>query len=274
MKVKNHRLYNEDGSPVPYVRSPNYHGNTANHEYLVMHFTAGRDARSSINWLTDARARASAHLVIGRDGTITQLVPFDKKAWHAGISAWGDRVGLNAYSIGIELDNAGKLRRRGEIWETWFGRPVPDDEVIVATHKNESEPAGWHAYTESQLATAMEAALTLVGKYRLLDVVGHDDIAPGRKTDPGPAFPMESFRAHVMGRSGNEEGAYQTTTRLNIRSGPGTEYATLPGSPLPTGTRVLVQRHLGNWRFVDVLDPIEGAEDIEGWVHGRYLRAR
>ena len=274
MKVKNHRLYNDDSSPVPYVRSPNYHGNIANHEYLVMHFTAGRDARSSINWLTDARARASAHLVIGRDGTITQLVPFDKKAWHAGISAWGDRVGLNAYSIGIELDNAGKLRRRGEIWETWFGRPVPDDEVIVATHKNESEPAGWHAYTESQLATAMEAALTLVGKYRLLDVVGHDDIAPGRKTDPGPAFPMESFRAHVMGRSGNEEGAYQTTTRLNIRSGPGTEYATLPGSPLPTGTRVLVQRHLGNWRFVDVLDPIEGAEDIEGWVHGRYLRAR
>lgn len=271
MKVKNHRLYRDDDTAVAYVPSPNYSGNIEAHEYLVMHFTAGISAESSINWLTNPNAEASAHLVIGRDGNITQLVPFNKRAWHAGHSAWGTRVGLNSYSIGIELDNAGGLTRTATHWETWFGARIPDDEVVMATHKNGGGERGWHAYTRQQLEVAMEVATVLVAKYGLLDIVGHDDIAPSRKTDPGPAFPMGSFRAHVMGRNENEEGRYRTTTNLNIRRGPGTEFDKLPGSPLPSGTEVLALRNQGNWRFVSVLDPIADYEDLEGWVHGGYL---
>jgi N-acetylmuramoyl-L-alanine amidase len=269
MKIKNHRLMINDQEAVPYRPSPNKGGHIDPHEYLVMHFTAGASAESSINWLTNPAARASAHLVIGRDGGVTQLVPFDQRAWHAGRSEWANRVGLNSYSIGIELDNAGQLHRQGARWVTAFGRVIADDDVVIARHKNGGPEIGWHAFTERQLETAAEVAVLLVEKYRLLDVVGHDDIAPGRKTDPGPAFPMRSFQARVMGRRGDE--VYRTTTALNIRSGPGTEHATLPGSPLPDGTQVIVLNSQGLWQFVDVLSPVNGEMDLQGWVHGRYL---
>lgn len=273
MFVKNHRLFKGETSAVEFVRSPNYQGDIQRLEYLVIHFTAGISAASSISWLTDPRAKASAHLVIGRDGSITQLVPFNKRAWHAGNSAWASRIGLNSYSIGIELDNAGKLHRVGQQWQTWSGQHISDDEVVIARHKHESTESGWHAYTQEQLTAALEVATVLVEKYNLLDVVGHEDIAPGRKTDPGPAFPLESFRAHVLGRSEDAEMRYQTTTVLNIRSGPGAEFAPIPGSPLPAGTEVVVQKTQGNWRFVDVLNVVNENADLEGWVHGRYLAA-
>ena len=273
MIIKNHRLYKDETSAVEYLKSPNYQGDIQSLEYLVIHFTAGISAESSISWLTDPRAKASAHLVIGRDGSLTQLVPFNKRAWHAGNSAWASRIGLNSYSIGIELDNAGKLHRVGPQWQTWSGHPIPDAEVVIARHKLETTECGWHAYTQKQLSAALEVASVLVEKYKLLDVVGHDDIAPGRKTDPGPAFPMESFRAHVMGRSEDEETRYRTTTVLNIRSGPGTEFAPLSGSPLPAGTEVVVLKNQGNWRFVDVLPEVNETADLEGWVHGRFLES-
>ena len=151
----------------------------------------------------------SAHLVISRDGSITQLVPFDKIAWHAGRSAWKGFINLNRYSFGIELDNAGFLTRhsfppvyggdRGgkeaNRWLSWFKDEYDDSEVIEAIHKHETKPRGWHIFTPEQIAAALEVSKLLVNHYNLRDVVGHDDIAPGRKIDPGPAFPMEDFRA-------------------------------------------------------------------------------
>jgi N-acetylmuramoyl-L-alanine amidase len=271
MRIVNHRLRTDDGDSAPFVRSPNFSGSITAHEYLVMHFTAGSSAESSIRWLADKRAKASAHIVIGRDGAITQLVAFNRRAWHAGRSVWADRVGLNSYSIGIELDNAGRLTRRGGGWVGWWGGEIPDDQVVEAIHRNETESAGWQAFTEPQLEAAVDVAIALVDKYGLRDVVGHDDIAPGRKSDPGPAFPMESFRSRVLGRNDEEEGLYETTTKLNIRRGPGTEFDKLEGSPLPRGTRVMAQRSAGNWRYVDVLDEVVEGGDLEGWVHGRYL---
>ena len=120
MKITDHRLFKDDDAPYPFVGSPNSSGDLT-HEYLVMHYTAGRSAEESIKWLANAAAKASAHRVIGRDGSITQLVPFNIKAWHAGISSWEGRSGLNSYSIGIELDNAGRLTRHGSKWRAWFG---------------------------------------------------------------------------------------------------------------------------------------------------------
>lgn len=269
MKIKNHRLMKNDQEAVPYKPSPNKSGQITAHEYLVIHYTAGVSAQSSINWMTNPAAKASAHLVIGRDGSITQLVPFDQIAWHAGKSEWANRVGLNSYSIGIELDNAGQLRRQGNSWVAAFGKVIPESDVVAARHKNGGPETGWHAYTENQLEVAAEVALLLVDKYKLLDVIGHDDIAPGRKTDPGPAFPMSSFQSHIMGRASDD--VYITTTMLQIRNGPGTEHAPLAGSPLPKGTRVLILSNQGIWQFVDVLDPVADNMDLQGWVHGRYL---
>ena len=271
MKIVDHRLCLDDGTAYPFVASPNI-GDKIEHEYLVLHYTAGRTAAGAVQWLTNPAAQASAHLIIGRDGAITQLVPFDTVAWHAGASSWEGRVGLNRYSIGIEMDNAGRLTRHGNRWRAWFGADYPDGEVIEAVHKHETEPCGWHIYTPEQIEVVSEVATLLMQEYGLLDVIGHEDIAPGRKSDPGPAFPMQNLRARVLGRRGDEPVLYETTDVLNIRSGPGTEYDALAGSPLPTGTRLTILDRAGVWALVDVLDTINGIMDLEGWVHTRYIQ--
>ncbi len=269
MKVRQHRLFDNQDHEFPYIRSPNQSG-AITAEYLVMHYTAGSSAESSINWLTNRDARASAHLVIGRDASVTQLVAFNRKAWHAGTSRWGQVVGLNSCSIGIELDNHGLIEGQAGAWRTAWGRSVPDEQVTVMTHKHEHKERAWHTYTEEQLNVALEVAACLARHYGLRDVLGHDDIAPGRKKDPGPAFPISSFRAAVLGRERDQE-TYLTTAALNIRTGPATAYDKLAVSPLPKGTRLDVIEEDGVWRHVDVLDEINGEMDISGWVHSRYI---
>ena len=270
MQITRHKLLKDDGSPVAFEASPNTKGKLEP-RYLVIHYTAGRSARESIDWFLNPAAKASAHLVIGRDGKITQQVAFDRIAWHAGESRWQDLVGLNKYSIGIELDNAGRLSFTGTKWRAWFGGTYDQDQVLLATHKNETSPSGWHVYTEKQLDATVEVARLLMQTYELIDVLGHEDIAPGRKADPGPAFPMQSFKARVIGRSADTPTVYVATAALNVRSGPGTQFGALPGSPVPVGTRMDVLGSQGSWRLVDVLDVINGINDLHGWVHARFL---
>jgi N-acetylmuramoyl-L-alanine amidase len=274
VKIVRNRLVADDGTPFPYRRSPNQSPGLEP-RFLVVHYTAGASAEGSIDWLTNPAARASAHLVVARDGTITQLVAFDRQAWHAGRSEWQGLEGLNAHSFGIELDNGGPLERRSDgSWTTPFGAPVPPDQVIEAVHRHGGPLRGWQAFSSQQLLAASEVASLLVRRYALEDVLGHDDVAPGRKSDPGPAFPMATFRSRVLGRA--DEGALvrplaQTTSALNIRIGPGTRFPKLPASPLPAGTKLELLASDGSWRQVLVLDWVAGEMDLEGWVHGRYL---
>ena len=200
-----------------------------------------------------------------------QTVAFDRVAWHAGRSRWAGLEGLNGFSIGIELDNAGLLTRRADGWRAWFGAAIPDEEVVVASHRLDDLPAGWQAFTEEQIEAAVEVATLVYDKYGLVEVVGHDDIAPERKRDPGPAFPMMSFRSRVEGRSEDRLDRFVTTTVLNIRSGAGTQHPTLEGGPLPRGTEVTVLSIEGSWRRVAVEETVGGVMDLEGWVHGRFL---
>lgn len=269
MKIKNHLLHEDDGTPISYRRSPNQSG-ALNPTYLIMHFTAGSSAESSIAHLLKKSAKASAHLVIGRDGAITQLVPFNKVAWHAGVSRWHNIVGLNRHSIGIELDNAGKLKKQGDQWRSWFGRGYADEEVLVEAHKHEDVASGWQTYTEAQLLAATEAAQAIFGRYGLSDVLGHDDIAPNRKTDPGPAFPMDSFRASVVGRDAEAPLRFATTARVNIRSGPGTNFDKVQTEPLNKNVSLLLLSRNSNWCHVEVLDD-DDEPNLTGWVHGNYI---
>jgi len=276
VKIVRNRLIADDGTPVSYRRSPNQSPGLEP-AYVVVHYTAGASAESSIDWLTNPAARASAHVVVGRDGSITQLVGFDRQAWHAGRSEWQGLEGLNAHSFGIELDNGGPLQRRADgVWYTPFGLRISDEEVGLAPHRDGGPVSGWHTYSTEQLQVAADVANLLVRHFGLLDVIGHDDIAPGRKRDPGPAFPMQTFRARVLGRGdagGSARLLAQTTTVLNIRTGPGTRFDKLPASPLPAGTKLELLAEQDAWRQVLVLDAVGGEMDVEGWVHGRYLRA-
>lgn len=275
MKIVNHRLVRADGSPMPFVASPNQ-GGVLRPEYLVIHYTAGSSAEGAIAWFRNPQAQAAAHLVIARDGAITQMVPFNRIAWHAGKSLWDGRSGLNGFSIGIELDNAGRLERVGSRWVSAVSkRTYPDDDVLLANHRHDrpgTPPSGWHEYTEAQIEACLAVGLLLMQRYNLKDVLGHEDIAPGRKTDPGPAFPMASYRARLLGRHEDQPEVVLTTTALNIRGGPGTEHAALPGSPLPAGTRLAVEEKQAVWWRVEVLDATSD-DAAEGWVHSRFLRA-
>lgn len=201
MRIEKHFLVADNNEQVIFEKSPNQ-SSPMSPIYLIMHYTAGPTLDGAVEWFKKAEAKASAHLVIGRDGEIVQMVPFNKKAWHAGKSVWGNLDGMNQYSIGIELVNAGKLRHRSDLkWVNWANNVIPDDQVTEAIHKSEATTAGWHEYTETQIKAAIKVASLLNATYQFTDVLGHEDISPGRKVDPGPLFPMNSFRSIVLGRA-------------------------------------------------------------------------
>ena len=109
--------------------------------------------------------KVSAHLFIRRDGRVIQFVPFNKRAWHAGVSEFAGRQACNDFSLGIELEGVDNI-----------------------------------AFTEAQyesLATVSKALLKKYPKITMERIVGHSDIAPGRKTDPGPSFSWQKYK-HLL----------------------------------------------------------------------------
>lgn len=119
-------------------------------------FTNRLDASGHPFLATIADLRVSAHFLIRRDGTLLQFVACGKRAWHAGKSSWQGRDHCNDYSVGIELEGT------------------------------DTSP-----YSRAQYATLARLVRALRRRYPVEDVVGHSDVAPGRKTDPGPAFEWE-----------------------------------------------------------------------------------
>ena len=215
MKVESHRLCDDSGKPVKYMASPSHTKGLVAPAFLLMHYTAGRSFKESCAWLSRTpkirKTGSSAHVVIRRAGEVAQLVPFDCRAWHAGESTYNYRDSdqlhqqlshMNEHTIGIELDNAGGLHRTAVGWATYFNRIIGGDDVIVAEHKHPgSGYRAWHAYTEEQILAAYAVCEALIDAYPTIqDVLGHEDVAKGRKYDPGPAFPMERFRSWLFGR--------------------------------------------------------------------------
>lgn len=201
MKVQNNFLYDDNGKQVTYIETPNKDGIYIP-QYIIMHYTADTSAASTISWFKDPASQVSAHLLIDTDGTITQFVPFNDVAWHAGDSTWDGLVSMNHYSIGIELVNAGRLGKSGDNWICFQNNQViPPSEVLMAQDKNETFVSAWQTYPQTQINTAIEAGKALISAYTIKDILGHEDVAPGRKVDPGPAFPMDSFRTAILGNN-------------------------------------------------------------------------
>lgn len=270
MKIVKHKLQDDQGNPIRYKRSANIGGQLVP-EYLVIHYTEGATSAGAVDWLTRRDSQVSAHLVIARDGKIIQLVPFNRVAYHAGPSKWEGRVGLNNCSIGIELDNPGRLIKHGDRWRAGFGREYESEDVIEAVHKHGRVSYGWHIFPEDQISALREVGICIMNKYGLIDVVGHDDISPGRKWDPGPAFPMESIRSQLVSHTEDELPRYELSRSRYLYSEPGRLDAQLPGRPLPKGTKVEIINEFAGWREVDVIDENEGIDNFHGWLHVRDL---
>jgi len=199
MKILSSRLAQDDDTPYPFVPSPNI-GASLVPDLLIMHYTAGQTEAGAVQWLINPNSGVSSHLVIGKDGSITQVVPFNRIAWHAGASSWKGRTGLNRYSIGIELDYPGPLTKSGDHWVASFKKDYPDTNITVAKALNGARTYGWLSYPDIQIETAIQVAVVLFQNYKITEILGHDEIAPGRKWDPGPAFPREYFRTEVQKR--------------------------------------------------------------------------
>jgi N-acetylmuramoyl-L-alanine amidase len=142
--------------------SPNFDERTLPISMIVLHYTGMQDAASAIARLCDPEAKVSAHYLIAEDGQIVRLVDEDKRAWHAGRSHWRTIDDVNSASIGIEIVNPGHE----------FGyRPFPVVQIDA-------------------LIPLMQQ-ITLRYKITRGNIVGHSDIAPARKQDPGELFPWE-----------------------------------------------------------------------------------
>lgn len=185
------------GRGATFTPSPNHSG-AIKPRLIVLHSTNSRNLESSVKWLTNPASKQSTHLLIGRDGKVEQIVPFNSKAWHSGMSFWKGVKNLNKISIGISLVNAGSLREQGGSYRAWFGEAYPKSEVLRARHKLEKEETWWHEFTPAQLKAVEEICSVLVKKYGITEILGHDDISPARKRDPGPAFPLQEIQERVF----------------------------------------------------------------------------
>jgi N-acetylmuramoyl-L-alanine amidase len=165
----------------------------------IVHFTDGASALSSIEfWKSRMAGGAEAHVVIDRDGKVYQIRPFNQRCDHAGDSRWRSPLDaktyrwLNSCSIGIELANGGYDDPERDAFD--WARKQAGFQSVVATHKNENTQRTWEVFPEVQVDAAEAVLIAIKERYNLDDIVGHDDIAPKRKVDPGPAFPMARIR--------------------------------------------------------------------------------
>lgn len=236
---------------------------------LVMHYTAsGLGIAADAAYFADqSKTSASAHLLVGKAGDVIQCVTFDKVAHHAGGSVWRGQHGCNDFSIGIEVDNWGILTKREDgFYHSWSGKVVDKANVIQARHKHRAGPDYWETYPEVQLRTLQEITRAILRAYpSIREVVGHDDIAPSRKTDPGPAFPLRRFQLIAEDRARPAAiVATVTASKLNVRTGPGIQHPKLDWGPLAKGASVKILNDGPEW------DQIESGGNI-GWVADEWL---
>lgn len=257
MKITQHKLVG-----ATYVPSPNFTDTVIVPRFIVMHYTGSLRASSSISWLADSRSKVSAHLVIDREGSVTQMVDFNKKAWHAGPSSSQGYSGLNNHSIGIELLNIGILTVRNDDVIDGYGRITGLDKRDLQKVQGEY----WLPYSEKQLDELHGVVEALVSTYpSIFDCVGHEEIdTRKKKRDPGPLFPMPRYDSLVSQRGGDFR-VHKTISKLNVRISPSSS-SRLAGPPISKDTEVTEVNREGKWIFANV----DGFNI--GYVHSDYLR--
>lgn len=201
MRIENHRLFDPaDGIKVEW--QPDEFGAVLVPEIVVIHYAVTDTARATAAVL-DSREYVSCHVTIDRTGLVIQQVPFNRVAWHAGESLYRNRDKVSRFSLGIEISNPGPLERRGRSDEyyTTYGKRWTG-EVVEGYHPN-TPGRGWKywaGYTPTELDLTAHLCELFRQTYGITDIVGHDQIAPGRKYDPGPAFPMAWLHETVLGK--------------------------------------------------------------------------
>jgi N-acetylmuramoyl-L-alanine amidase len=198
---------------------------------LVLHYTGMTSAEAALARLCDPAARVSAHYTVDEDGTVYAMVPEARRAWHAGVSYWAGARDINARSIGIELVNPG-------------------------------HEFGYRAFGEAQIAALIALCQEIVKRHAIPSwrVLGHSDIAPSRKDDPGELFPWQRLGGTGIGlwpARGADPGAAAVSALL-------THYGYDPDAP-PEKIVTAFQRHFRPSR-VDGMADAETRAMLSGLV--------
>lgn len=127
--------------------------------FVVLHYTGMASGRAAVDWLCNPVSKVSSHYLVDEDGSVVQMVSEDQRAWHAGVSSWRGVVDINSASIGIEIQNGG-------------------------------HGVGLPAFPRVQMQRVVLLCLDIMNRWGFApdQVIGHSDVAPGRKVDPGEAF--------------------------------------------------------------------------------------
>ncbi len=150
--------------------SPNFDARSGPPDMVVLHYTGMESGEAALARLRDPAAKVSAHYLVEEDGRVFALAPEERRAWHAGVSVWRGARDVNALSIGVELVNPG--------------------------HEH-----GYRAFPPAQVDALAELLDAVRGRWTIPDarVLGHSDVAVGRKVDPGELFPWAELAARGHG---------------------------------------------------------------------------
>jgi len=150
--------------------SPNFNERLTPIDTLIIHYTDMTSAKGALAWLTNPLSQVSAHYLIDEQGHIYQMVEEDKRAWHAGESYWQGRTDINSCSIGIELSNSG--------------------------HSH-----GYQPFPINQIRSLLKLSQKIITRWNIPSsrILGHSDIAPQRKQDPGHLFPWKNLAQKGLG---------------------------------------------------------------------------
>ena len=135
---------------------------------LLLHYTGMESMEAAKERLSDPESKVSAHYLIDEDGHVFDLVPDSKRAWHAGLSYWGQESDINSVSIGIEIVNPG-------------------------------HEFGYRDFSPEQMESVLGLCKKLMSKYNIVHVLGHSDVAPERKMDPGEKFDWKWLAENGVG---------------------------------------------------------------------------
>lgn len=155
--------------------SPNFNDRKYAVDMLVLHYTGMETGEAALDRMCDPSAEVSAHYMVWEDGRVVQLVDETKRAWHAGVSSWQGDDDLNSRSIGIEIVNGGHDFRLGD--------------------------GSLPSYPEAQIKALIELCTGILSRHNIPQnrIVGHSDIAPARKGDPGEHFPWAGLAQNGIG---------------------------------------------------------------------------
>lgn len=281
MRIKNHLV-----EGLTYQKA-HFIGDKITPELVILHDTAGRlEKGNSADYLASANtAVASVHFVIEIDGTIVQQVPTNRRANHAGASSYNGRDWCNAFSIGIELVNPGRMTRHSDTMAlTWWGQQLAINLYGIREMTTREHGAGlWMPHTEAQIGALITLLETLFRDVPTLkDITTHWYVSPGRKVDPNPLLPLEAIRARIFGADDPADTAafegsdippikdimVQIETpgdTLNLRRWPSFNpnvIATIPDGAIVPVIRTGV---FDGWEWLRVL---HGGQ--QGWIIGRY----